>query len=423
MVTTTEPPLLPQIPILPPPSSYPEVSYAEQWKTANEAIGKTVFGLVWLEDFLVGCTSSGSVLVWRIPNLEQEEEFNAHTLVDSKRQKTHNCEDGPYMHGSIRDNRKPIARFVASTGVLYSIGFIHRHASLLLGTCGDEGVKLFSWSAIESLIDDPAAEVTPLSQYRPHTSHTVVEVNDFTSDENFFLYGASGDGFGCYKWDIESEKLIKTYESPKRGYLHSVEVLPSSTNPGGHSVLLMGGEDGVLGIWDRKQDQLIENIDIKLAMNSNSSLVTSSLNRSGSTKWSDSANLWVSHVHSSPETSSWWNVCGGADNTSTAMGEPGGYVTSWHAPTRSLAAGCTTRESPNRMSCHESSLATVANEAVVSYWSSTRAERTGRFWCTPPCAYAIAVRESDGLTAVGGVGNTVDIFENQGTKLFSLTIA
>jgi predicted Zn-dependent protease with MMP-like domain len=61
--------------------------------------------------------------------------------------------------------------------------------------------NLFSWSDIETLIHNPAAaEVkSPLSQYRPHTSHTVVEVNDFTSDENLFLDGASGDGFGCYK--------------------------------------------------------------------------------------------------------------------------------------------------------------------------------------------------------------------------------
>lgn len=355
--------------------------------------------------------------------MEQEDDFLADNFVDSKRQKADkNYEDGR-LHGSIRDKRQPIVKFQASTGVLYSIGFIHA-SSLLLGICGDEGVQLFSWSDIETLIDNPAAKVMPLSQYRPHASHTVVEINDFTSDENLFLYGASGDGFGCYKWDIESQKLLKTYESPKRGYLHTVNVLPSSTNPGGHSVLLVGGEDGVLGVWDRKQDQLIENIDIKLVMNSNSSLVTSSLNRSGSTKWSDPTNLWVSHVHAAPETSSWWNVCGGADTTfTTAFGEPGGYVTSWHAPTRSLAAGCTTRESPTRMACHESSLATVANEGVVSYWSSTRAERTGRFWCTPPCAYAIAVRERDGLTAVGGVGNTVDIFENQGTKLFSLSIA
>jgi hypothetical protein len=399
----TEPVQQQQIPILPPPSSYPEVSCEEHWKATSETIGKTVFGLAWLKDYLVGCTSAGSILVWRIPNKEDEQD-----ITDYKRQRT----DDEQIHGSIRESRKPIVKFEASKGVLYSIGFLHRSTSLFLGVSGDEGVQLFLWSDIESLMDDPKTEatVTPLSQYRPQS---VVEINDFTSDENLFLYGASGDSFGCYKWDIESEKLLKTYESPKRGYLHTLKVMPASTTAGGHSVLLMGGEDGVLGVWDRKQDQLIENIDIKTTMNKNSSLMTST-SKSGFTKWKDSTNLWASHIHASTQSSSWWNVCGGAD-------DGGGYMTSWHAPTRSLAAGCATRETPNHMAFHESSLATVANEGVVSYWSPIRAERTGRFWCTPPCSYAIAVRESDGLTAVGGVGNTIDIFENMGSKLYSLS--
>jgi hypothetical protein len=77
--------------------------------------------------------------VWRIPNLEEDEDFLVDNIADNKRQKTHNYEDGR-LHGSIRDNRKPIVKFQASTGVPYSIGFIHA-SSLLLGICGDEGVQ------------------------------------------------------------------------------------------------------------------------------------------------------------------------------------------------------------------------------------------------------------------------------------------
>ena len=67
-------------------------------------------------------------------------------------------------------------------------------------------------------------------------------------------------------------------------------------------------------------------------------------------------------------------------------------------------------------------LMTVANEQVVSSWSRTTSKREGRSWCTTPCGYAIKVREEDGLTAVGGVGPIVDIFENLGSKLYSVTI-
>jgi hypothetical protein len=95
--------------------------------------------------------------------------------------------------------------------------------------------------------------------------------------------------------DIASQKLLKTYESPEAEVTCTLSTycrqVPTQVAT---LLLLMGGEDGVLGVWDRKQDQLIENIDIKFAMNANSSLVTSSANRIGSTKWSDPTNLRVS---------------------------------------------------------------------------------------------------------------------------------
>ena len=244
-------------------------------------------------------------------------------------------------------------------------------------------------------------------------------------DENSFLYGASGDSFGCYKWDTETETLLKTYSSPKGGYLHTLNVLPESTTAGGHSVLLMAGEGGFLGVWDRKQDQLIEGIDIKAAMNASTPLMSSTSPSKRFSAWNKSTHLWSSHIHASTESSSWWHVCGGAESHPLKNGGCGGYITSWHAPTRSLAAGCATRESLNRMASSStfSSLATIANESVVSYWSPTRVERTGRFWCTPPSSYAIAVRESDGRTAVGGVGHTVDILEYEGPKVYSVSLA
>ena len=430
---------IPTIPILPPPSSYVEVSYEDQWKAAGEKAGTTVFGLEWLNDYLVGCTSSGTVLVWRIPTVAvDDEEFNdKHHPVKgtSKRQKIASSSDtdDDMQLSSIRQSRTPLVKLQASTGVLYSISFLNHASTVILGVCGDDGIKLYSWSDIENLIDDPTAEVSPVSQFRPHASQRVAEINDFAMDENSFLYGASGDKFGCYKWDTETGTLLKTYSSPTGGYLHTLKVLPASTTPGGHSVLLMSGEGGILGVWDRQQDQLIENLDIKAAMNACTPLMSSTSPSKGFSKWNNSTHLWSSHIHASTDSSSWWHVCGGAESHASKSGGFGGYMTSWHAPTRSLAAGCATRESLNRMascsplsssssSSSSSQLATIANESVVSYWSPTRAERTGRFWCTAPCAYAIAVRDTDGRTAVGGVGHAVDILEYEGPKVYSVSL-
>jgi hypothetical protein len=436
-----------QIPHLPPPSTHPVISNEDHWNFSKDGICDTVFGLAWFNDYLVGCTASGSILVWRIPNVKsadfpesdlRERESYSFERSDSddefeslsKRQKGIQGSESKFSIPGTGENRHPIVNFKASKGVLYSIGFLHQPISLILGVCGDDGILLFSWSDIKSLVDDPSFEVTPLSQYRPHKSKTVVEINDFVLDEDLCLYGASGDAFGCYKWDTESETLLKTFESPKGGYLHTVQTLPSSTTPGGHSLLLIGGEDGILGVWDRMHDKLIENIDIKFAMNSNVSLMRSTFKKPGFQKWEDSANLWTSYIHASPESSNWWHVCGGAEKYGHSDEASGGYITSFHAPTRTIASGCATRESLNHMSstlsstcaASSSSLVTVANEGVVSYWSPTRIERTQRVWCTTPCGYAISVRTEDGWIAVGGVGNTIDIMESQGTKVYSVLL-
>lgn len=421
------------IPNLPPPSSYADLSYEAEWKASSETIGKSIFGLAWYKDYLFGCTSSGAVVVWRVAKPSDDDDENNQYHDDYRNDKRHRSEDD--TEGSVRTSRKPIVKFQAvAKGALYSIGIIQLPTAVMLGVCGEGGVLIYSWSDIDELITEASSpgknsnkgnELEAMAHYKPHkSSHGIVEIKDFDFDrDDECLYAASGDAFGCYKWDTHKEELLYTYGSPKRGHLNTVKVLPSSRTAGGHSLLLLGGEDGCMAVWDRKKQKLIESIDIKKAMNKNPLLMgsTDAKNDNAFTPWKDSSNLWTSHIQSSPSSSSWWNVCGGASDGGTR----GGYVTSWHAPTRSLASGCATRESPLRMAFREdsSSLATVANEGVVSYWKSPmQMERSGRFWCTPPCAHAIEVRNSDGWTAVAGVGNTIDLFENQGSKLYSLSM-
>ena len=142
--------------------------------------------------------------------------------------------------------------------------------------------------------------------------------------------------------------------------------------------------------------------------------------------WDALTNLTVSDIQTPPgltAEASWWSVCGGTNRNNTAGG---GYVGQIHASTRSFVGGTTTRETPNRMVFTDSSLLTLANENVVSHWSYPGGVRTHRVVTGLSCLCAGAVgRAEDGYDerlAVGGVGNTVDMFDGSLQRTSSLFI-
>eukprot|EP00804_Cyclotella_cryptica_P025659 CCRYP_002878-RA/>CCRYP_002878-RA protein AED:0.20 eAED:0.20 QI:44/1/1/1/1/0.66/3/4316/292 len=121
--------------------------------------------------------------------------------------------------------------------ILYDVQFLQNtntsHSPLLLAVSGDPGILLYKWSDFERAIsqveqqqnDHPSStdstkvrptimEIPPLTCFRPHPSPTIesIEMNS-TSLDGFhnWLYGAAGDGFGCYQWDLESERLLGTF--------------------------------------------------------------------------------------------------------------------------------------------------------------------------------------------------------------------
>ena len=173
-------------------------------------------------------------------------------------------------------------RVQVSSGVLYSVDFhtTGQHRTLLI-VSGDEGILGFDWNAILE------GNTTTLFRCKPHYSLSTVEINDFSIANNF-IFGAAGDANG-YKWDLETSKLIAMYPSAKRGYLHSIECMQHD------STVLLGGEDGVLGIWDGHHDKLIENMDLQSILHKDahvvekdssvSSSITSLLDPSKSSIW------------------------------------------------------------------------------------------------------------------------------------------
>lgn len=305
---------------------------------------------------------------------------------------------------------------------MYSVDFIESsQQQTLLIVSGDDGVLGFDWLQWLEMLEGArkTPPPPPLLHCRPHRSLSTVEINDLSVSDKY-IFGAAGDSNG-YKWDLETQKILATYPATRRGYLHSIQCMPTD------NTVLMGGEDGVLGIWDGHHDKLIDSIDIKSAVMKDSSLIVKDANVQSTSNANSS--MWISHIHSPSE--SWWTVCGGMEYPTTTTPDPlastvaGGHVTSWHAPTKTLVAGCLTRETPQHQCSTVGTLVTVANEGVVSHWTPSRLQRTGRVWCSPPSCFAAAIGKigHDDVLAVGGVGKFVDIYDNVvDSKSYSLML-
>jgi hypothetical protein len=249
--------------------------------------------------------------------------------------------------------------------------------------------------------------LSSLANFRPYpsASEDSIEINDVELAGKH-LFGAAGDAFGCYKWDLETQKLVTTYRSPNHGYLHSVELVPNNSG-GSSNLILTGGEDGILGIWDRDQDKLVDKIDV--------THVAETTSRSSLSRKKQTSSLWISSIHARDEN--WWTIGGG----STGTRDKGGFLSTFHAPTRSMVASTETRETVQQLDFCNNAIVSVANESIVSHWNPLSLDQTHRVWCRPPSVYALAV-SAKGKLAVGGVAKTVDLFEDatQNTFTFSL---
>ena len=152
---------------------------------------------------------------------------------------------------------------------------------------GDPGVLLYKWSDFEDAIDavqDPKngdcngggdfdgngvssdewkTKMHPIATFRPHPSPAaclgdIVEINCTSYDPcNNLLYGAAGDAFGCYQWELETQRLLGTLGGVGSGrfrggvgghrdYLHVVKTISEKEEGGsiGLRYVITGGEDG-----------------------------------------------------------------------------------------------------------------------------------------------------------------------------------
>jgi len=349
--------------------------------------------------------------------------------------------------------------------VLYDLQFIQsNNGEHFLVASGDPGIVIYKWADFEAAIDaklneedagpfysmstkkpkcqDPLrsnsdlSKIRPLSTLTPHPSPATsfgecIEINSISYEKtNDILYGASGDVFGCYQWDLSTERLLGTFGGASRyevgghrDYLHVVKSIPEGCGGSPTQCVITGGEDGNVGFWDGKSRKLIEMINVQSAMDKHKDSVTSDTttthnNRSFlSNASTPSNNLWVSSMDTA---GNWLAVCGGAEHTNNTMitsrssGQPSssGFMTLWHLPTRTFTSGCVTRESLNTVVYNSSldSFVSGGNEGRVSFWETAAMTRSGRSWSTPPATYTMSVDPESSWMVVGGTGGTLDCF-------------
>jgi WD40 repeat protein len=365
-------------------------------KSRTTTAACTVYGAAFSPElsgksYFVACTSNGLICVWD-------------------------------REGAAEPIMRVEASVYSSSTVFYDIKFIEISGDILLVASGDPGILVYKWSAFLRAMDehiDGNLILDPITTFKPSPSPSSeftepVEINSTSYNAvDGLLYGAAGDAFGCYQWDLRSEKLVGTFGRAWNGhsdYLHDVLSIPTKNN-----LVLTCGEDGFIGFWDGKERKLIEMIDVQNTMNKNKGSVTWQVQNKGfgfsTQQWSNGSNLWVSSMERNGD---WLAAAGGSEsgNNMTLRSGPNspGFFAIWHLPTRTLNSGFVTPETYNAITYNQTLDCFVSggNDGRVTFWDSTTGVCTGRSWCTPSITYAMSCITSNML--VGGTGGSLDYF-------------
>jgi hypothetical protein len=292
-------------------------------------------------------------------------------------------------------------------------------------------------------------------------SSSYAEINHVVLLDNY-MYGASGDAFGCYKWDLTTGQIVATYHhhnsydyyltkmqhsSPtslrttctnQNNYLHTVEHVPDT------NLILTGGEDGILGIWDTCTNQLVDTINVQQIVYPGITnrvdgkvVVNPTSHRRGS--HDDNTHVhgdvvgWISCCQARDEQ--WWIVAGGIHLPfQKNCGGNCGYIATFHGPTRTVLSISHTTGIIHQLTwyydptennhIHRKTSATSGIQHMLAasnthYVTSCEnifqlnSNSTHRIWCHSPSIYAMAAENAcSARIAVGGVGPTLDLLED-----------
>jgi len=422
---------------------------------------------------MVACASNGCLYVWRVPSKDEAEEEEEREGSPGQAATTSWRSKRPRYCWKLSENGDASAAWYQMK--FHSRSGPKKQETIELVCTGEGGVALYDWAqllqqadshlmAVNSAAADPSSPQpsfpvsTPpassfVARFRPHALPYCSGISPAQQQqlairtclvEDGHLYAAVDETDEIYKWNLSSHELIRVYKPGKSSAsciramtttriptdlssddLHAPDSSDAPTTTPS-SVLLAGGDDGLLTLWDYENDRQVETIDINTAIPDDDSQ-----QQKKTTKFVARSKPSVSHRKSiaciaATQDGNWWVVAGTrltrtATATAEASQSEGGYVASFYAPTRSLVAYEETLETPNRLKfLGGTNVVSVANEAVVTRRQCPSLHRVNRVCCQVPCAYSIALAPptqtppaapTDELVAIGGVGGTVDLFD------------
>jgi hypothetical protein len=359
-----------------------------------------VLDLVWQDDdenntYLIGCTSLGQVAVWKMDDTIAESEQEDDSM-----------------------NTKPIVTLDVSSKALRSIQIATTvdNNGLLLFLAGDEGLLTMKW---EDLFAKNAPTKTVMDgsfqQVQVYQNHVYILTNNST----------------VLKVDSKTFQIVARYPPPPPNddddndvSATTFKVVKGISSKNGGPLLLVGTTNSQVWIWDVTKNKALEPLHL-LNHRHNKNHKNNKANTSG-------ASCTVTSICTNNENDLWWTIAGTLHNSVPQQAEGGvggGFVSTWHGPTRSILSRCDTQESIHRLDLsHNGTLYSAANQGVVSVWESphqlTETHRR-RIWVSPPSGKALATskhsKNNNKRVAMAGVGPKVDILEDH-CRLFTVEL-
>lgn len=348
------------------------VAYRESWKSQVDLIPPiTIIFDVLIDSFsrrLIAGDNRGVLSVWTLPSVQQDVHDDEHVRVSA--------DSLPLRHWKVAD------------GNIYCL--LLNENQLWIG--GDHGVIVIDWTRLfQSSHFAKDHVIARLSAY-PSPRTPPGPVNDLCVVGDF-VFGAVSDEFGCYRF--RSNGAVKACSLG--GNWQSVCAVP------GTNLLLGGGENGIVCVYDCAQDKVEGEINLNERHHSSG---TPRSNSNRSSKW----------ISSLVAGDTWWIVGGGVTSKS---GRDTGFLISLHGPTQSVVAELELAVVPKQLCLDQFSLVLIGNDSVVRRYHPSSLEAQASNSSTTESAYALAV-ESDYM-AVGGVGTGIDVYY-QGEPVSRLSV-
>jgi len=429
------------------PSKYDHRAYVAQLKRRAQVEQTTIFGTAWSPDgrYLLASSNFGEVLCWDFgrgaggPSGYFSEDYWANLDGDGD-----GGAEGPGggEDGDAASRRRPLIRVRPSedVGALYDLKLKRLGGQMSVIASGDIGVVIYRWSdflekmreeeGIHCSDDEEAGKgfsysdtrvvcIEQVAFFKAHPSATErqgVEINSISVDDNNGqLFAAAGDLFGCYRWDVSTGSLLGTM-SHHTDYLHAVHVVNSGKQ------VLTGGEDGKMGIWDCKSGSLVEMVDCRKHFAKNPSIFSKP---NPDFVWGSDTHLWLSGF-SSDAGGNWATLCGGAEGSRAAAENVGGFVSTWHLPSRTLSAASAMAESPQAVSSdgggNDGDVVTTGNRGVVKYWTRSGLRLSSEALSRVKSGYSLSTNPINGAMIVAGSSRFLDCFMFPGSRSFSISV-